>query len=333
MTDPYKVLEIDRKASLPVVKGAYKALAKVSQDDEDKLRRLNAAHDLLKDDAKRRKHDRDKGNSVKRGKVVGGYRITEQIADGGFGTTYKAEHRETGCTVCIKHANNISAHDEEILLNEARAVWDLRHWGIPCMRDILRMPDGSIALVMSYVEGPTLAQILEKPQYNDGLDPEHVAWIAGRNLNTLKYLHHNGVVHGDVKPQNIIVQPVGHTAVLVDYGLSKVKPTRRDGAMGYTPYFAAPEQIAGGVPIPETDFYGLGMTMIFALGGDIEYIKVPGSTPSELVGFIKKLIKQKPLARPRWPKNPADKDLCDELEEVRIECFGSASSGMKPLEL
>lgn len=333
MPDPYKVLEVDRKASTPVINGAFKALIKVSQDDEDKLKRLNAARSLLIDDGKRKKHDRNKANSVKRGKVVGGYRITDQIADGGFGTTYKAEHRETGKPVCIKHANNISAHDEELLLNEARAVWDLRHWGIPCMRDILRMPDGSIALVMSYVEGPTWAQILEMPKYNSGLDPEHVAWITERLLNTLKYLHYSGVVHGDVKPQNIIIQPDDHTAVLVDYGLSKVKPSGKDGALGYTPFFAAPEQIDGGVPIPETDFYGLGMSMIFALGGDVEYFKVPEGTPPELVGFIKRLIKQKPLARPRWPENPGDKDLCDELGEVRIECFGESSSGMKPLDI
>ena len=329
MPDPYKILEVDKKASVEVIKGAYRALIKVSQDDEDKLKRLNAAHSVLSDDAKRKKHDRDKANSVKRGKVIGGYRITDQIADGGFGTTYKAEHRETGCQVCIKHANNVSTHDEELLINEARAVWDLRHWGIPCMRDILRMPDGSVALVMSYVEGPTLAQILENPKYNSGLDPEHVAWITERLLNTLKYLHYSGIVHGDVKPQNIIIQPDDHTAVLVDYGLSKVKPTRKDGALGYTPFFAAPEQIAGGVPIPETDFYGLGITMIFALGGDIEYFKVPEGTPEHLVGFIKSLIKQKPLARPQWKKE----DLCDTIQAVRKKDFGRTFSSMKPLDI
>lgn len=327
--DPYKVLEVYPKASPEVVRGAYRALVRASQNDEDKLKRLNGAYDLLSDDKKRRAHDRKKKNSINRGKVVGGYRITEQIADGGFGTTYKAVHQETGMPVCIKHANNVSTHDEELLLDEARAVWDLRHWGIPCMRDILRMPDGSIALVMSYVEGPTLAQILEKPQYNEGLDPEHVAWITERLLNTLKYLHLSGVVHGDIKPQNIIIQPGDHTAVLVDYGLSKVKPTRKDGATGYTPYFAAPEQIAGGVPIPETDFYGLGMTMIFALGGDIEFIKVPAGTPENLVGFIKSLIKQKPLARPNWD----EEDLCETIQAVRKKDFGRTYSSMKPLDI
>jgi serine/threonine-protein kinase len=329
MPDPYKILEVDRKASTPVIKAAWKALVKESQDDEPRLKRLNAAHSLLTDEDDRQEHDAAKANSVKRGKVIGGYRIVGEIADGGFGTTYKAEHRETGCIVCIKHANNISAHDEELLLNEARAVWDLRHWGIPCMRDILRMPDGSVALVMSYVEGPTLAQILEKPEYNSGLDPEHVAWITERLLNTLKYLHFSGIVHGDVKPQNIIIQPEDHTAVLVDYGLSKVKPSRKDRASGYTPFFAAPEQITGGVPIPETDFYGLGMTMIFALGGDVEFVKVPDTTGEHMIGFIKSLIKQKPLARPQWKKE----DLCETIQAVRKKDFGRSFSSMKPLDI
>jgi len=324
--NPYKILEVSQNASHEVVVAAYRALAKINVNDDTRMKRLNGAKEILCDVDKRKEFD-DKQNIVKKGKVVGEYRILEQIAEGGFGKTYKAEHLATGCLVCIKHAGEVSDHDTEMLLQEARSVWDLRHWGIPAMRDILKMPDDSLALVMSYVPGPTLAQILEMPEYKDGLDPEHVAWITERILNILKYLHINGVVHGDVKPQNIIIQPKHHTVVLVDYGLSCVKPTSKDGAKGYTPYFAAPEQIEGKVPLPETDFYGLAMSMIFALGGDIEYIKVPGNTPAAMCGFIKKLLKRNPLSRPNWQQE----DLCESIQHVRKEDFGRKVSGMKPL--
>jgi serine/threonine protein kinase len=324
--DPYKTLEVSPNASHEVVAAAYRALAKLHSADEVRMRKLNAAKDILYDDDKRK--DYDKKTDVKKGKVVGSYRIWEEIAEGGFGKTYKAEHIESGCLVCIKHASEVSASDAEMLKDEARAVWDLRHWGIPAMRDIMKMPDDSLALVMSYVPGPTLAQVLEMDDYKDGLDPEHVAWITERVLNILKYLHLNSVVHGDVKPQNIIIQPKHHTVVLVDYGLSCVKPTSKDGAKGYTPFFAAPEQIEGKVPLPETDFYGLGMSMIFALGGDVEYIKVPGSTPDAMCALIKRLLKREPLARPNWEKE----DLCETIQHVRKEDFGRKVSGMKPLK-
>jgi len=317
---------VDPKASPEVVKAAYLALAKKYSNDERQLRRLNAAKSILFDEDLRAEHDH---KSVKKGKVVGNYRILKQIAEGGFGITYEAEHIGTGCTVCIKHASHISASDEALLLSEARSCWDLRHWGIPAMRDILTMPDKSLALVMSYVPGPTLAEILEKPKYQNGLDPEHVAWITDRCLNILKYLHFNGVVHGDVKPQNIIIQPTDHTAVLVDYGLSAVKPSRKDGAKEFTPLFAAPEQEMGGVLLPQSDFYSLAMTMIFALGGDIEHIKVPGTTPNGMCGFIKRLIKREVLSRPDWK----EEDLCETFREIREGDFGRTYSNMKPLKI
>lgn len=324
--DPYKILEVSGNASPEVIHASYHALVKKFSNDEVRLRKLNEANELLGDSDKRKKFDNKKST---KGKIVGEYKIIEEIAEGGFGKTYKAEHIATGCPVCIKHASEVSDTDTEMLIEEARAVWDLRHWGIPAMRNVLKMPDESLALVMSYVPGPTLAQILEMPDYKDGLDPEHVAWITERCLNILKYLHLNGVVHGDIKPQNIIIQPKHHTVVLIDYGLSRVRPTPKDGAKGYTPYFAAPEQIEGKVPLPETDFYGLGMSMIFALGGDVERIKVPETTPDALCALIKRFLKRDVLSRPNWHSE----DLCETIQKVRKESFGRKVSHMKPLKI
>jgi serine/threonine protein kinase len=326
--DYYRLLECDPKASEKVIHAAYRALADLHKNDEGRMKKLNAAKEVLLDSEKKANYDgrRDK---PKEGKVIGEYRILSKIAEGGFGTTYKAEHITTGCPVCIKHALEISAADEEMLLHEARLIWDLRHWGIPAVRDILRMPDGSLALVMSYVPGPTLAEIRETSKYQDGIDAEHVAWMTERILNILRYLHLNGIVHGDMKPQNVIVQPTDHTVVLVDYGLSLVRPTARDNTKGYTPYFAAPEQIAGKTLLPETDFYGLGMTMIFALGGDVDAVKVPSDTPDAMVAFIKKLIKRDIRSRPNWDTE----NLCETIQEVRKRDFGRKVSGMKPLDI
>lgn len=325
--DYYTMLGVHPKASDEVVKAAYRALVKKYNGDTKRLQQLNDANEVLSDAKKKAEYD--KARVKPPGKVIGPYRILEKIAEGGFGSTYKAENIVLGTPVCIKHALNVSATDEAILLDEARTIWDMRHWGIPAMRDILRMPDDSLALVMSYVPGPTLAQIVEK--HPEGMDPEHVAWIAERCLNTLKYLHMHGVVHGDMKPQNVIVQTESHTVTVVDYGLAHVRPSSDGESKGYTPYFAAPEQIEGTSPIiPQTDLYGLGMTMIFALGGDVAHVKVPSTTPANMVSFIKKLIRRDPLQRPDvWQKE----DLCESIKTVREKDFGRTASGMKPLNV
>jgi serine/threonine protein kinase len=321
MANHYKALQIDPKARPEVVKAAFHAMAKLYANNEDKLRPIIAANEVLSDSKKRATYDE---SCEPKGKIIGNYKLLSKIAEGGFGITYKAVDITVDCPVCIKHAMNISPEDEELLLAEARAMWSLRHFGIPSIKHVLRMPDDSLSLVMDYIPGKTLAQIVE--EHGKGLDCEHVAWIAQRVLNILRYLHMHGIIHGDVKPQNIIVQEE-HTVVLVDYGLSAVKPSRTTTAKGYTPYFASPEQMDGKVLIPESDLYSLGMTMIFALGGDVAHVSVPASTTPEMCKFIKSLVRREPLSRPKiWKEN-----LCDEILRVRKADFGRTESGMKPL--
>lgn len=322
-TDLYAILEVSPRASEEVIHAAYRILAKNHKDDERKLRALNQAKDILLDADKRADYDKDRSGT---GKVIGDkYKVQELIAEGGFGKTYKGEHIVLKTPVCIKHASSVSPQDEALLLEEAKAIWDLRHYSIPAMRDVLRLTDGSLALVMSYVPGPTLQEVIEKKV----LDSEHVAWITERILNALKYMHFHGIVHGDIKPGNIIVQPTSHTVVIVDYGLSLIRPGKGSMSKGYTPFFAAPEQLTGETLVPETDFYGLGMTMIACLGGDVEHKKVPSHTTPELCELVRRLIRRDVLARPNWESE----DLCATIQKVREKDFGRRSSNMKPLPI
>lgn len=283
--------------------------------------RVNQAYAVLSDSQKREEYD----SSIRGdGKVIGHYRIIEKISEGGFAATYKAEHIELKTPVCIKHNLNISPEDADVLRQEARAIWDLRHYALPVMRDIIDLADGSIALVMSYIPGPTLEQLVKK---HKGLEPEHVAWMTARVLDALRYIHYFGVVHGDIKPQNIIIQPETHMAVLVDYGLAAVRPSSTNAAIGYTPMFASPEHIAKLPLLPETDLYCLGLTMIHALGGDVQRRKVPSATPEPLTDFIRKLIVHDARDRPNWQKE----DLLEDLAKVREQSFGRRRSNLVQL--
>lgn len=330
--DYYRCLEVIPTAHPEVVSAAYRALMEIyhpdhrSTGDTESATLLNEAFAVIGNEAKRADYDRQIAKPLQR--QIGNYRILDLIAEGGFGKTYRAEHILTRELVCIKHCSHISAVNEALLIQEAKCIWDLRHFSIPVMRDLLKFDDGSLGLVMSYIPGPTLAKIVEK---NGRIDPEHVAWIAERMLNVLKYLHYHGVVHGDVKPQNIILQPESHTLVLVDFGLSLVKPTSSSNALGYTVLFAPPEEVEGKPIIPESDFYSLGMTMIYALnGGDVDRVErreIPVSTPNPLSDFVGRLVNRNPLLRPNWEKE----DLTDTISKVRKDAFGRDRSGMKPL--
>lgn len=328
--DYYRLLQVHPQACDEVIAAAHVALLKKHHPDHkgaDKLAgELNNARDVLLNSAKRRRFDEERRGLL--GETVDRYRILDMIAEGGFGKTYRAEHILTGERVCLKDCTNVPAEFEEVLIEEARSVWDLRHYAIPVMRDLLRLSDGRLALIMSYIPGPTLEQIVKKVGH---IDPLHVSWITERVLNGLQYLHFHGVVHGDVKPQNVIVQQEKHMAVLVDYGLAMVKPKMGDACRGHTEVFAPPEEIAGDHLLPESDLYSLGMTMIYALsGGNLDAVvgkRVPDRTPQPLCDFIDRLVVREVQSRPHWG---TDK-LCETIKEVRIRSFGNASSNLKPI--
>jgi serine/threonine protein kinase len=324
----YDILEVSPKARPSVIQAAYRTLMQEYHPDkysgdERIAKEINDAKEILLDDDKRAKYDSKRDNLE--GVIIGNYKVLELIAEGGFGKTYKGEHLKRGYPVCIKHAHEISPQDEEILMQEAEAIWDLRHYGIPAVRDILTVDDGSFALIMSYIPGPTLEQVIEKA---GPLDAEDVCWITERSLNVLKYLHYNGVVHGDVKPQNIIIQPESHNIVLVDYGLSAIRPKSSKSNKGYTPVFASPEQQSGGTILPESDFYSLGKTMIYALGGDLASNRVPQDVPDSVCKFMKSLLVHEVLSRPNWEKE----DLIETFQNLRIKTFGRRHSGMKKIK-
>lgn len=333
-TSHYDTLQVHPRASQSVIKAAYYALMRDAHPDVTKTMgkraiRFNEAYEILSNPDKKVAYDADLKKPID-GKIIGAYRVLDKIAEGGFGKTYRGEHVTVGEKVCIKHCSEISPDHEAILVNEARAMWDLRHYSIPAVRDLIKLSDDTMALVMSFIPGPTLAQVIEK---NGRMDPEHVAWVSQRILNALMYMHERGVVHGDLKPQNIIIEPDSHTVVLVDFGLAMIKPKRTDAAKGFTDLFAPPEQLLGGVLIPESDLYSLGMTMIYALSGDDKHLlgkQVPSHVPDPLCQFIRRLIVREPLQRPRvWKQE----NLYETITNVRQQSFGRSTSGMKPLKI
>jgi serine/threonine protein kinase len=328
----YEVLEVLPSASPSVITAAYKALMKDNHPDarpghEAWAARINEAFRILSDPVRRT--DYDTSLAYRPGGVIGDkYRIIEQIAVGGFGTTYKAEHLALpGSLVCVKHAGRITPEYEAILQKEAQIMWDLRHYAIPAIRDYVRLGDSSVALVMSFIEGINLHDLVEQ---HGPIEPEDVAWIVERVLNALRYMHDHGVVHGDLKPKNIMIQEESHMVSVVDFGLAKMRPTATDGSAGYTPCFSPPEARKGMTLIPESDMYSLGATMLFALSGDLRAVEarqVPATVPDPICEFIRRMMHRNPLDRPCWQHE----NLLETIVNIRETTFGRRRSGMKPI--
>lgn len=324
--NPYRVLGVDPNAVPEVIEAAYRTLMnKYHPDkkdgDEEKAKRITEAHRLLTHPDEFARYQAQQASRTE----IGNYRILRKLAEGGFGTTYLGEHTVLGEQVCIKHPSKMSPIHRQIFMEEAKNVWDLRHYALPVMRDLIQLDDGSLALVMSFIPGLNIEEVINKR--GKPLEAEHVAWIADRMLNVLRYIHLHGVVHGDVKPQNIIVQPESHTLVLVDFGLSLRKPTEATKAKGWTPIFAPPEELLGMPLLPESDFYSLGMTLIYALTGDenrTERKQIPVTVPEPFAEFISRLVRHDIFNRP----DGRSENLCNTITRVREESFGRDRSGM-----
>jgi serine/threonine protein kinase len=245
--------------------------------------------------------------------MIGNYKVSNVIGEGGFGKTYLAEHAILKKKVVIKQSLFKSEEAQNIILNEASLLWDVNYWALPTVKDVIINEDGDVLMIMTYIEGEELYKYIEE---NGPVDIETACWISQRILSALYYLHFAGIVHRDVKPANIIVDFKKHIASLVDFGLSKLKPDGSPDESGYTPYFASPEQIEGKPPIPESDIYSLGMTMIYIIGGDIRSNRLPDDLPPLLEDFIYSLVRQDPAKR---PKNC--KELNNQLGEIREKIF------------
>jgi serine/threonine protein kinase len=249
--------------------------------------------------------------------IIGNYRIKKMISEGGFGRIYQAEHILLEERACIKQNKENSPENIELLKQEAKLLWRLNeHHSIPGAKDFFEAGDGSCVLVMSYIDGSTLEDIVKS---KSRIHPEDVCWITERLLGALYYAHYNGIVHSDVKPGNVIVEPKKHDIKLIDFGLSIYKPKSGTRPIGYTEAFAAPELLQGKTPIPETDLYGAGIVLLYGLGGNPLTKEYPMDIDTRLKEYCDSLLRYDPMERLNWEKDP---NPIEKLSDLRLEIFG-----------
>src|SRR5271155_6176874 len=152
------------------------------------------------------------------GQTLAHYRINEELGRGGMGVVYRAHDERLLRSVAIKILSDVSRGSAETrsrMLAEARAASSLHHPGITTIYEVGEDGD-SIFLVMELVEGRTLRSMLDEGP----LDPKRIVEIGAQLVEALDAAHSRGVFHGDIKPENIVVQADGR-AKLLDFGVAR----------------------------------------------------------------------------------------------------------------
>jgi serine/threonine-protein kinase len=212
------------------------------------------------------------------GDLIGGkYRIVRLIGDGGMGSVYEAHHELLDTQVALKFLHADLAKRPGLgsrFLQEARVSARIRSVHVTHVTDVDQTPDGSPYLVMELLHGESLQTALER---RGKFPVEQAIDFALQILSGLESAHHLGVVHRDLKPDNVFIVPAtgGPLLKLIDFGIAKLraateyqKGLTKAGAIMGTPEYMAPEQLFAAENVDHrADLYSLGVILFEMLSG------------------------------------------------------------------
>jgi tRNA A-37 threonylcarbamoyl transferase component Bud32 len=189
-------------------------------------------------------------------RTIGKYVATNIIGKGAFSIVYKGEHKDLGMPVVIKMMrHNMALYTDfmKSFRNEAKTIASLNHDHIVKVYDFDERYR-TLFIIMEYIQGDTLMDMIAHLRK---LPPKLVLKFLDQICSALKYAHEQGIIHRDINPSNIIVEPNDQLKIL-DFGLACPIGTE-DFANTGTGYYMAPEQIEGDPVDPRTDIYALGI--------------------------------------------------------------------------
>jgi serine/threonine protein kinase len=265
---------------------------------------------------------------IELGETVGNYRITAKLGEGGMGAVYLAEHPVIGRKAALKVIHPRHARNAEVVgrfVNEATAIARIGHEHIVEVTDFGRTSAGDLYFVMEYLEGRTLGALLDAEA---PLPPARALAIAAQIADALAASHAHGVVHRDVKPDNVFLVRRGDDRSYVkvlDFGLAKLArgadagPGSRPGIVMGTPHYMSPEQCRGERDVDErADVYALGVVLFQMLTGQVPF---PGGASGEIL--LKQVSMRAPSARALAPTVPLalDAAVARALAKERAERF------------
>ena len=258
------------------------------------------------------------------------YRILEEIGSGGMARVYKAVNMTNRKTVAVKMLREEYKDDAEFLRRfsrEAGTVLRLNHENIVRAYDVGNY-DGVPYIVMEYVEGHTLKELIDR---NGALPVRTAIGITCQILDALSQAHEYGVIHRDVKPQNVIVTNRGK-AKLTDFGIAREANATTSTFSGKkvlgSVHYISPEQAKNAIATEESDLYSVGVTLYEMLTGTVPF------TSDSAVTIALMHIQDKPI--PPKDLNPSIGDALNDivmraLEKDASQRYESAQAMRKDL--
>ncbi len=251
------------------------------------------------------------------GKTLGRYRIVERIGRGGMADVYKAYQPSLDRYVAIKVLHPFLLEEDgsrERFQREARAVAALRHPNIVQVFDFEAEGDDYF-MVMEYIDGPNLKAVLQgEAKAGQWLALNRIEEIITAIGGALAYAHHQGMIHRDIKPHNIMFTAKGQP-LLTDFGIAKIisgsgSMLSMSGALTGTPAYMSPEQGRGAPLDSRTDIYSLGVVLYEMITG-----RVPFDADTPFAVVIKHISDPLPLP------HTIRADVPDALERVVLKAM------------
>jgi len=263
------------------------------------------------------------GDTVVGSLVLNRFLIERRIGSGGFGVVYEAWDGRLERTVAVKAIESRGEMRRRVL-REAQAAARLNHPGIVTLYE-MGEEDGNALLVTELVEGSTLAQLSREGALSD----REIGEIAADLCEALDHAHNRGVVHRDVKPQNVLVGEDGEPrAKLMDFGVARLADAAALTAPGDvvgTLAYMSPEQAEGRAAGPEADVYSLALVLYECWSGENPHRR---GTPAATARAIGSRLRPLRRLRPDLPRELSETiDACLERRPARrpsLEELGTA---------
>jgi serine/threonine protein kinase len=231
---------------------------------------------------------------------LGRYQLGRTLGSGGMAIVYQAHDRELGRVVAVKRLADNLSHDRSFrdrFLREAQLAARLSHPRLVRVYDFGHDRDGRPFIVMEYVEGGSLAETLAR---DGALSPARVVAVARDCCSGLAYAHAAGLVHRDLKPQNLLLDHDGRVKI-ADFGIARsldgTSLTLTGSVLGTAGYLA-PEQAGGEQVSAAADIYGLGVTLHQLATGTMPGPDAPQALPEPLRSVIARCLDPDPSRRP-----------------------------------
>ncbi|MFG2038418.1 protein kinase [Dactylosporangium sp. NPDC048998] len=262
------------------------------------------------------------------------YRLESEVARGAIGAVWRAYDTEANEWVAVKVLRPEAAEVPELkdgFLGEAELLAGLEHPSVIQVKNLVT-DKNVLAIAMELVAGPDLRRRLRA----DGpLPPAVAAEVVAQVADALAYVHANGIVHGDVKPGNLLVPTDGGPVRLADFGVAR-RLDRPAGPTHATPEYVAPEVVAGGPPSPAADVYALGVVLFELIGGRSPY---RGGSPNEVLRRHADCVPVPPPGMPAalWPVIEACMEIDPRMRPSAASIVGrlrvaeGALDGFEPL--